>query len=68
MKNTPFKHWTVTKADNLLRFTEKLCKNEEDAAAHLAACLMALTNLENAVELCCAVEREVMKAERGAKR
>lgn len=67
MKNTPehpFEHWSPAKANKIIDFVEKVCRDEEDAAAHLATCLMALTSLENGVKLCEFVEFMTIKAEK----
>ena len=41
-KDNPFSNFDPEKADQLLSFAQSLCKDEIDAAAHFAACLMGL--------------------------
>ena len=41
-QDNPFKNFDNDKADSLIQHAESICRDETDAAAHLAACLMAL--------------------------
>ena len=51
-ENNPFKDFDPEKADQILSFAQSICKDEIDAAAHFAACLMGLCpRLEVAISM-----------------
>jgi hypothetical protein len=63
MKDDPFKNFDNDKADSLLQHAESICDDEIDAAAHLAACLMALVpDLDLAINMIGYVEFQAAKA------
>jgi hypothetical protein len=60
----PFKGFDPNKADQLLRLAEEICDNEQEAALHLAACLMGLVpDLQYAHLLCECVDIQAKKVE-----
>jgi hypothetical protein len=60
----PFKGFDPNKADQLLNLAEEICDDEQQAALHLAACLMGLVpDLEYAQLLCKCVDIQAKKLE-----
>ena len=62
MTTDPFKDFDPDKADQLLNLAEKICDDEQQAALHLAACLMGLVpDLKYAQILCESVDIEAKR-------
>jgi hypothetical protein len=62
--NDPFKGFDPNKADQLLRLAEEICEDEQQAALHLAACLMGLVpDLKYAHLLCECVDIQAKQQE-----
>tara|TARA_R100000995_G_scaffold13453_1_gene5378 strand:- start:216 stop:416 length:201 start_codon:yes stop_codon:yes gene_type:complete len=63
--NDPFQGFDPNKADKLLNLAEEICDDEQQAALHLAACLMGLVpDLKYAEKLCQAIDIQTKQMER----